>query len=151
MQQVRWQEQTKVFVEVFFMVANKTQKIMIRVLSTAFLLLTCVAYTGRVSAQQSAQQTAPQRPDYPVSAQPAQADSDDGRPMQQDPRQGNSNYNGRVPQTLTLAPGTMITVRTTTWLSSDHNREGDGFSATIDQPIIADGWVVARRGQTLMG
>lgn len=36
-------------------------------------------------------------------------------------------------------------------VSSDRNLPGDSFTATLTQPIIADGIVVARRGQTLAG
>ena len=36
-------------------------------------------------------------------------------------------------------------------LSSDHNQVGDRFTGVLDQPIVVNGWVVARRGQTVMG
>lgn len=36
-------------------------------------------------------------------------------------------------------------------LSSDHNRAGDTFTATLAQPVVADGFIVARRGQTVAG
>jgi hypothetical protein len=36
-------------------------------------------------------------------------------------------------------------------LSSDQNRPGDLFTATLAQPLVADGYVVARRGQTVAG
>jgi hypothetical protein len=57
----------------------------------------------------------------------------------------------RAPYTLTLPAGTWITVRVNQPLSSDHNMVGDSFTATLSQPLIADGYVVARRGQTLVG
>jgi hypothetical protein len=56
-----------------------------------------------------------------------------------------------VPRTFTLPAGTVITVRTLQHLSSDQNRPGDGFSAELHQPLVVDGWVVARRGQTALG
>jgi hypothetical protein len=56
-----------------------------------------------------------------------------------------------VPSTLTVPPGTVIQVRTNEWLSTDRNLPGDGFNATLAQPIIVDGWVVARRGQAVLG
>jgi len=56
-----------------------------------------------------------------------------------------------LPQTLTLAAGTVISIRTSQYLSSDQNRPGDGFSAELQQPLVVDGWVVARRGQTVLG
>src|SRR5579862_8505787 len=52
---------------------------------------------------------------------------------------------------LTLPAGTLITVRLTEPLSSDHNQVGDGFTAVLQQPLVADGLVVARRGQTVLG
>jgi hypothetical protein len=45
----------------------------------------------------------------------------------------------------------VISVRVNQWLSSDRNRPGDTFSAVIEQPVVADGWVVARRGQSIIG
>ena len=56
-----------------------------------------------------------------------------------------------LPPTLTLAAGTVVTIRTSQYLSSDQNRPGDGFSAELQQPLVIDGWVVARRGQTVLG
>jgi hypothetical protein len=56
-----------------------------------------------------------------------------------------------VPAKLNLAVGTLVTVRTTSWLSSDHNKQGETFTAILEQPLIIDGWVVARRGQTVVG
>jgi hypothetical protein len=52
---------------------------------------------------------------------------------------------------LAIPAGTVITVRTSQFLSSDQNHVGDTFNAVLDQPIIVDGWVVARRGQTVVG
>jgi hypothetical protein len=52
---------------------------------------------------------------------------------------------------LTAKPGTILTVRINEPLSSDHNKVGDIFSATLTQPVIALGIVVARYGQTATG
>ena len=57
-----------------------------------------------------------------------------------------------VPGTLDVPAGTVIAVRVQGWLSTDHNKVGDPFTATLDQPIVeTDGYVVARRGQTVYG
>jgi len=56
-----------------------------------------------------------------------------------------------VPPTLTIPAGTFVTVRLMGGLSSDTNVQGDGFSATLEQPVLVDGWVVARRGQIAVG
>ena len=55
------------------------------------------------------------------------------------------------PQSLTLPAGTIVRVRVDEWISSDRNVEGDSFSAVLDQPIVVNGWVVARRGQAQTG
>lgn len=56
-----------------------------------------------------------------------------------------------LPSTLVVPAGTMLTVRVTQELSSNINRPGDGFNAVLEQPVVVDGWVVARRGQTVQG
>jgi hypothetical protein len=56
-----------------------------------------------------------------------------------------------VPPELVLPSGTLVMVRLTDSLSSDRNRSGDGFTAVLDQPLVAQGWVVARRGQAVLG
>jgi hypothetical protein len=52
---------------------------------------------------------------------------------------------------LGMRPGTILTVRINQPLSSDHNQVGDGFSATLTQPVIVLGIVVSRYGQTATG
>jgi hypothetical protein len=57
----------------------------------------------------------------------------------------------RVSPPLTLRSGTILTVRINEPLSSDHNQVGDVFSAALNRPVIAQGIVVARYGQTVAG
>lgn len=64
----------------------------------------------------------------------------------QNPQQRNSNATQ-----LTLPAGAWISIRVNQPLSSNRNLPGDNFTATLAQPIIADGIVVARRGQTVAG
>jgi hypothetical protein len=56
-----------------------------------------------------------------------------------------------IPPQLTIHPGTFVNVRIDQELSSDKNRPGDSFTATLTQPIIVNGIVVAQRGQTIGG
>lgn len=56
-----------------------------------------------------------------------------------------------VPPELTIKPGTFVTVRMSQGLNSDRNQQGDLFTATLDQPIVVDGVVVAQRGQNVVG
>ncbi len=78
------------------------------------------------------------QPDTPAQQQPdAQAE---GQPNQAVP-----------PQTLTLPAGTVVRVRVDEWLSTDRNLTGDNFNAVLSEPIVVNGWVVARRGQAQTG
>jgi len=56
-----------------------------------------------------------------------------------------------VPARLTIPAGAFVTVRIDQFLSSDKSKAGDGFSATLSRPLVADGLVVSRRGETLGG
>ena len=56
-----------------------------------------------------------------------------------------------IPASLTIKPGTYLTVRVNQVLSSDHNHPGDAFAATLVKPVVVDGVVVAERGQTIGG
>jgi len=56
-----------------------------------------------------------------------------------------------LPERMTIPAGTFVTVRVDQYLSSDKNKPGDNFSATLSRPLVADGFVVARRGETIGG
>jgi hypothetical protein len=66
------------------------------------------------------------------------------------PTQNTTTEPAPTPQ-VTLAAGTLITVRTIEALSSERNQTGDTFTATLDQPLVADGFVIAERGARLEG
>ena len=57
----------------------------------------------------------------------------------------------RPARNVTIPAGTLITVRLTEELSSQHNTEGDAFSATLDQPLVVEGLVIAERGSRQQG
>jgi hypothetical protein len=59
--------------------------------------------------------------------------------------------NAPIPAQLTIRAGTLITVRLDQGLSSDRNQPGDAFTASLVNPIVVDGVVVAERGQTVSG
>jgi hypothetical protein len=92
------------------------------------------------------QQAAPQQQEQknPGDAAPAP-------PEQQAPQSAAAQPAPNLPATLTVPAGALIPVRVNQWLSSDRNHVGDTFSAVLDQPIVVRGWVVARRGQTVLG
>jgi hypothetical protein len=56
-----------------------------------------------------------------------------------------------VPPQITLPAGTFVRVRINEKLSSDKNQSGDLFTATLLQPLIANGLVVAQAGQNIAG
>jgi outer membrane biosynthesis protein TonB len=57
----------------------------------------------------------------------------------------------RVPHSVTIPAGTLISVRLAETLSSEKNTSGDAFSATLDQPLVIDGFAVAERGARVRG
>lgn len=54
-------------------------------------------------------------------------------------------------ESLVIPAGTWIRIRVDQPLSGDRSAAGDTFSATLSQPLVADGFVVARRGQIIEG
>ena len=117
--------------------------------------------------QQQAQQADPQQqppnrpanPTYPSQDADKPPYSHDNRPKQNTPEPASQQSQPAqpvqpaqpIPGTLTVPAGTVLIIRTTDFLSSDKNQAGDSFTAVLDQPLVVNGWVVARRGQVLVG
>lgn len=103
---------------------------------------------------QPAQATQPDVQDQDPTQPVARADSY-GQPQQpqqqRDDRPPAAVPHYGLPSEVTIRPGTFVTVRVNQELSSDRNQQGDVFSASLTQPIVVDGVVVAQRGQTVMG
>ena len=55
------------------------------------------------------------------------------------------------PKSYTVAAGTPISVRTTTQLSTKTNEAGSTFEASLAEPLVVDGYVVAKKGATVEG
>jgi hypothetical protein len=104
---------------------------MLRIGSLPALLLSAVCVTG-LMAQENANPRFNDPPPPPPGASPAPVDAG-------------------IPATLSLPAGAFVTIRVNQRLSSDRNQAGDTFYATLAQPLIVDGIVVARRGATVMG
>ncbi len=88
----------------------------------------------------------PQTQQYPPQQYPPQQ-----YPPQQYPSQQPRYDMARGPVDVTIAPGTWITVRMNEPISSERAQSGDAFLGTLAQPIVVNGLVVARRGQTVQG
>jgi hypothetical protein len=87
-----------------------------------------------------------QNPNGPANGYP------NGRPQNAPPpRPRQSRPLPPPPAALTIPAGTVISVRVNEFLSSDRNQVGDRVTATLQQPLVVNGYVVARRGQTLVG
>jgi hypothetical protein len=57
----------------------------------------------------------------------------------------------RTPQTVTIPSGTVLNVRLRQLISTDRQSVGDPFAATLDQPIVIDGFVIADKGSNVRG
>jgi len=55
------------------------------------------------------------------------------------------------PHVVTLQPGLNLVIRLGETLSTDHNFSGDTFRATLDRPLILDGFVIADKGSKVLG
>lgn len=104
--------------------------------------------------QQQQQQPAPpsagggwRRVDDDRSSRPSSYRDENGEPV------GASAARASMPPPaeLILPAGTWIKARVDQPLSSDRNLAGDTFTATLVAPLVVDGFVVARRGQTIEG
>jgi hypothetical protein len=105
--------------------------------------------------QSPADQPPPAQPPVaqpPVTQRPTESSQQPRpRPLPIAPPQATPQANQPVPAELTLPEGAIVPVRITGWLSSEQNHIGDTFSASLDQPLIVNGWVIARKGQTVVG
>lgn len=57
----------------------------------------------------------------------------------------------REAHVITLQAGTNLAIRLGETLASDHNYTGDTFRATLEAPIIVDGFIIADRGSKVLG
>jgi hypothetical protein len=103
--------------------------------------------------QQNAQpdQQQDQQPMDPNAGPQVQAPPPSDRPAPPPAPRRYSNASRALPDPLTIPAGTVVQIRTSDWISSDKNKKGDQFIGTLVNPVIVDGWVVARRGQTIVG
>lgn len=85
----------------------------------------------------------------PVAADPAPAPPVAATP--EPPRPEPPKVEPPQPHSVTLAAGTPLNVRLGETLSTQRNRPGDTFIATLDQPLIVDGFVIAERGARCEG
>ena len=56
-----------------------------------------------------------------------------------------------TPHSVTITAGTMLSVRLGETITTQKNQSGDSFMATLAQPLVVDGLVVAERGARVEG
>lgn len=138
------------------MVQTRTKAIRRQALSLgiSLLMLAGLAFTQGAPNDQPPPETPEQqepapRPGWHHFSNPPQDQAAD-QPQGPPPNQSLPQDRGLPPE-LTLKRGAFVTVRLNQFLSSDRNEAGDAFSATLAQPLVVDGIVVAERGQTAGG
>ena len=67
------------------------------------------------------------------------------------PATAQDNVGSPPPPELFAPVGTVLTVQVRDYISSNKNSSGDSFVGMLQQPLVIDGWVVARPGQTVFG
>lgn len=55
------------------------------------------------------------------------------------------------PRSVTIGRGTLVNVRLGETISTERNRQGDTFIATLDEPLVIDGLVIAEKGARATG
>ncbi len=114
---------------------------------------------GQQPGQQQAQPPQPTQEQTKPTYAPQDADKppySHDRPRQNPPEGQSQNAPlaqpaQQVPGTLTVPAGTILLIRINDYLSSDRNQIGDQFTAVLENPLVVNGWVVARRGQVIVG
>lgn len=57
----------------------------------------------------------------------------------------------RRAETATIPAGTVLQVRLSQTLSSENSENGDSFNATLDEPLVVNGFVIAEKGSRIDG
>lgn len=94
-----------------------------------------------------------QIPVEPERQQPAPAVQEQAPPPKQEevPPPPQPAPESRVPNTVTIRPGMLIQVRIGETISAARHQSGDVFVATLDRPLVVDGFVIAEKGSRLEG
>ncbi len=101
------------------------------------------AIVPREEPVQVVQNTSPAGPSYPTTSQ-AQAAPETPTPQPAAPPPPQ-------PHVVELAAGTNLVVRLAEPLSTDDNYTNDAFRATLDEPIIREGFIIAEKGSKVLG
>lgn len=97
--------------------------------------------------------------DKPAAKAPASAPAAESQPAPQPARAPLTPPSGTpssppapaAAHKVTVPAGTLLTVRLTEAISSEKNQPGDAFTATLDQPLVVEGFILAERGARVEG
>ena len=96
-----------------------------------------VVESGQVEPPPTAPAPAPARAPEPPRAEPAAVPEPPPPPP--------------APRRVTLPSGSRLLVRTQNTLSTERNVAGDSFSASLAEPLVVDGFVIAEKGAEVEG
>ena len=92
----------------------------------------------------------PAPPPAPPAAPPAPVAAPEPPPPPPPPPVA-TNPEPAPPRSVTIARGTLVTVRLGETISTERNRQGDSFVAALDEPLVIDGLVIAEKGARATG
>jgi hypothetical protein len=123
------------------------------IMSCSVVALTSVALTvaacskaGQSADQQSGASVAtPGGTTAPAEAAPAAKGATPARPVPPPPPPP------PPPRMFTLAAGTVLAIHTTYTLSTETQKPGEKFSASLAEPLVSGDWVVAKEGSEVEG
>jgi hypothetical protein len=94
---------------------------------------------------------APQATPEQSAPAPQPQDSAAPQPENNPPLAAPQNSPTPQPRIVTLPAGTNVVVRLAETVSPEHNYTGDTFRATLESPIIIDGFIIADKGSKVLG
>ena len=106
-------------------------------------------YNDAKQADPPPQQEPAYEPPPPVPSRPPAPQPRESVIIPNDPEPAPAG--GRSANRVILLAGTVLPVRIGETISSAHNQKGDTFFATLDQPLVIDGFVIADRGARVEG
>ncbi|MCI0388392.1 MAG: hypothetical protein MOB07_06455 [Acidobacteria bacterium] len=113
---------------------------------------TDVAPAATSSSPSIAQNAAPAASASPATEQQAaEAGTKTDAAKPENPAASSTPQAPKPPRTFTLAAGRAISVYTASTLSTKSNKAGDGFTASLAQPIVDGDWVIAKKGAAVQG
>jgi hypothetical protein len=90
-------------------------------------------------------------PDFPASAAVPSPPAPAAPPPPAPPAVAEAPPPAPEPTTVTISEGTLIPVRLAETIDSNRYHAGDAFRATLAEPLVVNGWVVAERGARVIG